>query len=185
VARASDVARINDERVAIVAIHRTGKDIPTRSINVTMWVVLDNVGQVLGSPDEDTRSGLTYSSWVHAARSRRADSRHRQRLWASRSTLERKAELDYGYLEDRTWGATLSGAPRVGGVLDLPARTRGVRRDGSYPGKYTREHRGARNPAYLKLQTHCATDPSGWIINTVAAFVITRRYPNIARPRSR
>jgi hypothetical protein len=163
VARASDIDRIGDERVAIAAIHRTGKDIPTRSTNITMRVVLDDVGQVPGSSDEDTRSGLTYSGWVHAALSRRADSRHRQRLRASRSTLERKAELDYGYLEDRTWGATLSGAGPQGGWRPRSTCTnwRSSSRRFSSREVRPRAPRRTQHP-YLKLQTPLR-DRSIWV----------------------
>ena len=69
--------------------------------------------------------------------------------------------LTAGYLEDWTWGATLSGVPQ-GGVASPILSSIYLHKLDQFVEKtlipeYTRGARRARNPAYLKLQTQLAT----------------------------
>src|SRR5919199_6275086 len=69
--------------------------------------------------------------------------------------------LTAGYLEDWTWGATLSGAPQ-GGVASPVLSSIYLHKLDQFVEtvlipEYTRGRRRARNPAYLRLQTRLAT----------------------------
>lgn len=109
----------------------------------TAWFIEGDIADCFGSLDHDLMIGIL-SEKIHDNRFLR---------------LVRNM-LRAGYLEDWTWGATLSGAPQ-GGVASPILSSIYLHKLDEFVEKvlipeYTRGDRRARNPAYLELQNQLA-----------------------------